>query len=373
MITETWVPPDDFLGFTRPLRERFHPGLQLAPIKSFNISTLVFELSARALRLSGWPLVLRRNRWFQERALSLIGGVAKELGHNDKPVLFAYSYAAIELMRFAKMKGWRTVLGQIDGGPCDEEIVANEHKNHRGAVSGWQRAPQEYWSSWKEECSLADTIIVNSHWSKELLIEAGIEATKLQVIPVAYEPPVDAREFRRSYPESFSEVRPLRVLFVGLFALRKGAAAVLEAMSRLAKEPVEFWVVGSIAIDIPAPLRDSSKVKWIGPVSRESTTSFYRNADLFLFPTVSDGFGMTQVEARGWKLPVIATPFCAPIVKDGINGLVLTEISGESLSKAIRFLLQEPNLLTQLSTGSAQEYEDYSFASVRARLLSLGN
>src|SRR6185436_3973192 len=166
------------------------------------------------------------------------------------------------------------------------------------------------------------------------LIDAGIEATKLQVIPVAYEPPVDAREFSRTYPESFTEARPLRVLFVGVFALRKGAAAVLEAMSRLAKEPVEFCVVGSIAIDIPAPLRDSPKVKWIGPVSRESTTSFYRNADLFLFPTVSDGFGMTQVEARGWKLPVIATPFCAPIVKDGINGLVLTEISGESLSKA---------------------------------------
>src|SRR6185436_16716956 len=108
MITETWVPPNDFLGLTRPLRERFHPGLQLAPIKSFNISTLAFELSARALRLSGWPLVLRRNRWFQERALSRIGRVAQELEHNDKPVLFAYSYAAIELMRFAKMKGWHT-------------------------------------------------------------------------------------------------------------------------------------------------------------------------------------------------------------------------------------------------------------------------
>ena len=374
LITETWVPPSRSAGLISRFGQRFHPELNLAPVYAWNSTTIVFELSARLTKLRGWPLTLERNRWFQRHALGVFSRLASQVEREgSRPILFAYSYAAIELLRFAKANGWQTVLGQIDGGRCDEELIAREHKKHQGLSSYWQPAPKEYWANWQEECSLADTIVVNSVWSEALVNDAGIDAGKLKVIPVPYQAEARARNFQRVYPEEFSSGRPLRVLFLGAFALRKGAAAVLEAMQLLTNEPVEFWIVGSSGIDIPPTLRRSAKVKWIGPVSRETTADYYRNADLFLFPTISDGFGMTQVEARGWKLPVIATPFCAPIVTDGINGLVLTEISGESLSNAIQFLLKDPTELKRLADGSPQEYDEYSFASVRERLISLGN
>ncbi len=374
LITETWIPPGSLYGATRPIRERYHPELKLAPVYNFNVDSIAFELSARLRSLGGWPLTIRRNLFFQRRALKIIGGLTSEIGNNGiTPVLFAYSYAALDLLRFAKAKGWRTVLGQIDGGMCDERIIAKEHENRTLSDSRWQPAPPEYWSNWKEECSLADTIIVNSDWSKRLLREAGINTEKLRVIPVAYAPGQEAQKFQRSYPKFFSEARPLRVLFLGAFALRKGAAAVLETMTRFSEEPIEFWIVGPAGIDIPSTLRSSSKVKWIGTVSRESTARFYRDADLFLFPTLSDGFGMTQVEARGWKLPVISTPFCAQIIKHGTNGLVVNEVNGESLETAIRSLLRDPIYLEQLAHGSAEEWDEYSFATVSEKISSLAN
>jgi glycosyltransferase involved in cell wall biosynthesis len=373
LITETWVPPGHLVRLISRLGERFHAELNLAPVYAWNSATIAFELSARLHRLGGWPLTLKRNQWFQQRSLEVLSRLAPQFEYDgNRPILFAYSYAAIELLRFAKARGWKAILGQIDGGICDEEIIANEHQQRTGVKSHWQQVPSEYWCSWKEECALADTIIVNSNWSKELLIDAGIDAAKLQTIPVAYEAEAEAQRFERIYPIKFSEARPLRILFLGAFALRKGAAAVLEAISLLENEPIEFWIVGSIGVDIPSAFRESPKVKWIGSVSRESTADFYRNADLFLFPTISDGFGMTQVEARGWKLPIIATPFCAPIVQHEINGLVVTEVTGESLKNAIRHLLNNPIYLKQLSEGSAEEYEAYSFASVREKILSLG-
>jgi glycosyltransferase involved in cell wall biosynthesis len=374
LITETWVPPGHLLGLRRRLRERYHAELDLAHVYAWNSATVGFELSGRLDRLRPWPMTLKRNRWFQQRGLGVLRRLASRFEHDGhRPVLFAYSYAAIELLHFAKTRGWRAILGQIDGGIREEEIVASEVQRRPGLNSSWERAPSEYWNRWKEECSLADTIVVNSDWSKELLVEAGIDEGKLQVIPVAYEAGSEAQRFERAYPIEFSKERPLRVLFLGAFTLRKGAAAVLEAMSLLANEPIEFWIVGSIGVDIPSALRESPKIKWIGSVSRESTADFFRDSDLFLFPTLSDGFGMTQVEARGWKLPVIATPYCAPIITHETNGLILSEVSGKSLENSIRYLMKDPINLKRLAIGYAQEWEAYSFATVSEKILSLVN
>lgn len=367
------MPPGHAAKLISRLGERYHPDLNYAPVYAWNSATIAFELSARLHGLRGWPLTLKRNDWFQQRSLEVLHKLAPQFEyHGARPILFAYSYAALELLRFAKTRGWPTIMGQIDGGIREEEVVVNEQKQHTGLTSHWQRVPSEYWRSWKEECSLADTIIVNSNWSQELLIDAGIDAAKLKVIPVAYQAEAAARTFKRIYPTEFSGRRPLRVLFLGAFVLRKGAAAVLEAMSLLENEPIEFWIVGSVGLDIPSSLRESPKVKWIGAVSRESTADYYRDADVFLFPTISDGFGMTQVEARGWKLPVIATPFCASIIRQGRNGLIIAEVNGESLNNAIRYLLNNPAHLDQLSEGYAEEYDAYSVASVREEIISLG-
>lgn len=372
LVTDTWVPPGNLASSIRRIRERYHSELTHAPVYAWNMASIAFELSTHFRRLQGWPLIIDRNRWFQQLGLAKLRKLTPQLESSDsRPVLFAYSYAACDLLSFAKARGWQAILGQIDGGIKDEEIIANVHRRHQGLNSHWRSAPSDYWCSWKEECQLADRIIVNSHWSYTLLVDAGIDATKLHIIPVAYEAETEAQSFQRIYPTKFSKERPLRVLFLGAFTLRKGAAAVLEAISLLENEPVEFWIVGSIGVEVPSVFMKSPKAKWFGSVSRASAAAYYREADLFLFPTISDGFGMTQVEARGWKLPIITTPFCAPIVQPEVNGLVIAESDGELLANAMRKLLNDPRQLGRLAEGDTGEYEAYSIAQVRERILAV--
>ena len=76
--------------------------------------------------------------------------------------MFGYSYAALEIFRFAKSHGWQTVFDQIDPGLFEEEIVAAEAEREASLAPSWRRAPADYWKSWREECELADRIIVNS-------------------------------------------------------------------------------------------------------------------------------------------------------------------------------------------------------------------
>lgn len=353
LITDLWM---------KRLIGRFHPGLAGARVVAPNISALTFELKASLARENGWTLISRRNQWFQKQA---VGQLAHN--HNGQHTVFAYSYAAKEIFEFARERGWRTVLGQIDPGPAEERIVAGL----RSPISHthWEPAPKVYWDNWRDECSLADQIVVNSNWSKDALIAEGVATEKIRVIPVAYEGGNDTGSFQRYYPRAFSAERPLRVLFLGQVNLRKGVAQLLEAVKLLTGEHVEFWFVGPMQIRVPQDLKLHPQVRWFGVASRVSVDSYYRDADVFILPTLSDGFGLTQLEAQAWKLPVIASRYCGEVVRDGFNGVVLEEVSGEAIAEVTRGFLRSPERLSAMCVRSGVD-ERFSLPML-AR--SLGN
>ena len=246
LLTDAWIPPGNLFGvLRRSLHERFHSDLSTAPVRAWNMELVGFELAARAKRLSGWHLILERNRWFQ---LKIVEFLTTDHGRltTDQPILFSYSYTALEPFRFAKAHGWKTVLGQIDPGLPEERLVARLCGKHPEYAGEWKPAPPEYWRDWREECQLADSIVVNSDWSRRLLAEEGIPATKMQIMPLAFRPGHENSQ-PKEYPRQFTEQRPLRVLFLGQINLRKGVVPLLEAANRLRNEPIEFWMVGRCA------------------------------------------------------------------------------------------------------------------------------
>src|SRR5207244_9589794 len=107
-------------------------------------------------------------------------------------VLCSYSYTALEPFRYAKANSWKTLLVQIDPGPEEEKIVAQEAARVPQLATDWQPAPPEYWAFWREECKLADRIVVNSEWSREGLVRGGVPVEKISIIPFAYEPAVSS-------------------------------------------------------------------------------------------------------------------------------------------------------------------------------------
>lgn len=350
LITDLW---------TRRVN-RFHPDLTGARVAAPNLAALTFELKASLARENGWKLISQRNNWFQRYALTQL-----KRSTNGNHTIFAYSYAAAELFKFARVRGWRTVLGQIDPGPAEERIVAGLQTDGK-----WQPAPKAYWDNWRNECSLADQIIVNSQWSKDALLSEGIPAEKIQIIPVAYETWNDSRSFQRLYPRSFSAERPLRVLFLGQINLRKGVKQLLDAVQLLKGEPVEFWFVGPTQISVPPNLKLHPQCRWFGVAPRADVDSYYRDADVFIFPTLSDGFGLTQLEAQSWKLPVIASRYCGEVVRDGFNGVLLEEVSGAAIANVLREFLQAPHTLSAMSVRSAVD-DRFSLKALAASLKSL--
>jgi glycosyltransferase involved in cell wall biosynthesis len=344
LITDLWIKR--FTG-------RFHPDLAGARVSAPSVAALKFELKAYVTGANGWKLIHRRNEWFQQQTVHKL----HKQPTNGPRTVFAYSYAAEQIFQLARERGWRTVLGQIDPGPAEKRIVAGLHNGR------WESAPAEYWEQWRNECALANRIVVNSAWSRDALLGEGVPAEKIRVLPVAYEASSEAKSFQRQYPNAFTSARPLRVLFLGQINLRKGVGQLLDAVKLLVDKPIEFWFVGPTQVNLPA------RVKCFGVAPRVEVDRYYKDADVFIFPTLSDGFGLTQLEAQSWKLPVVASRHCGEVVCDGVNGVVLNEVSGEAIARVLLEFLHTPELLRTMSTNSGVNDR----FSLKSLALSLSN
>ena len=355
LITDAWVEPGSSWSrlpgeSAQRIAERWHPDLAGASVHHSTTALVAREALWRA-QPDGWVRLMKRNGWFGRRAATTLRAMPGS--DRTRTVVFAHSYSALEVFEAAKSRGFTTVLGQIDPGPEHFRIAqraADERPQYGPAP---EPPPARYLEAWHTECRRADWIVVNSEWSRDLLERAGVPAAKLRVVPLVYDPPVAHASGDRAYPDHFTRARPLRVLFVGHVSVTKGAAALLEALALLVDVPVELRMVGSVAMDVPRDFVQHEAVRWIGPVSRSDVMHHYRDCDVLVFPSLSDGFGMAQIEAQAWHLPIIASRSCGRVVCDGVNGLLLDEPTPIAIASAIRRVAADGTLLQQFSRAAA--------------------
>ena len=190
--------------------------------------------------------------------------------------------------------------------------------------------PIDHPSPWRlsreeREYKMSDLIIVNSSFARESFEAEGVPPEKIRTLLLG----AQLERFRAS--EDDIERRcarilagePLRVLTVGSFSFQKGALDLLEIAKRV-NGRMKFRMVGDVASDM-LRLKKAGPVEFIGRQPQFSLPSIYRDADLFLFPTIEDGYPVVLSQAQAAGLPVLATPNCsAPdIVKENKNGWVL--------------------------------------------------
>ena len=372
LITDLWVPPDSVgarlavgrLG--RRLADRFHADLPDERVNSFPWRSLSWEAAASMRGLSAIDRVLARNAWWARIATE---AMRRNLTPSTRCV-FSYCYEARELFSAARALGLTTVLGQIDPGPVEDAKVAEIVRQWSNYQTTFRPGAAAYYENWREECRLASSIVVNSEWSRTALVQAGVAEEKINVVPLVYTLPSEATGWVKNYPAAFSPARPLRLLFLGQCILRKGIAETIEAAQRLRDQPVEFTFVGNTDITGLENHFGRSRIRYFPRVSRAECHAFYRDADAFLFPTHSDGFGLTQLEAQAWKLPIIASRFCAEVVTPGQNGWVLPEVSSDALVRIIEQILRSPSSLEECSR--AIEPWQFDLEQLGQRLEHLG-
>jgi len=127
---------------------------------------------------------------------------------------------------------------------------------------------------------------------------------------------------------------------------------LFEAIKILKNAPVEFTIAGPLMVNVPDDISSLTNTRFLGPVDQKTAEDLYQTSDIFLFPTLSDGFGLTQLEALGHGLPVIASTNCARVIDDRVNGLLLKEVTPETIAEAIMELVGDSDLLATLQANA---------------------
>lgn len=196
---------------------------------------------------------------------------------------------------------------------------------------------------------------------KSVIEDYGIDCGKIALLPPSIEIPKElARKPNRSP----------RALFVGADFRRKGGDLLLECYRRFFKGRIELDIVTESRISPEPGVR-----LWRGIRTHSAEwAELWRNADLFVFPSKLETFGIVLVEALAFGVPVISSRAGAAeeILDGGKAGMLLDEVSADTLSEAIDIVLMDVEAARQRAMlGRRRAKSEYNLGTNSARLAAL--
>jgi glycosyltransferase involved in cell wall biosynthesis len=194
-----------------------------------------------------------------------------------------------------------------------------------------------------EELALADVIFVASSFTKKTLEEYAGNLPEIKVIPYGF-PEVKQKKEYQSLVN-----RKLKILFIGGLSQRKGLSYLFKAVEEM-KNEVQLTVVGHKAVTNCEALNLAlEKHKWIPSLSHDQVLACMRAHDIFVFPSLFEGFGLVITEAMSQGLPVITTDRTAgpDLIRDGKDGWIVPAASSIAIKEVFTKILEAPELLEQ--------------------------
>ena len=143
------------------------------------------------------------------------------------------------------------------------------------------------------------------------------------------------------------------MLFVGSVGLRKGSHYLAEATRLLQRRRllIDTRVVGPFDLDLIARTEFRGP-SYIGQIPRALIIEEFLQADIFVFPTLCDSFGIVQLEAMACGVPVITTPNCGAVVRDGVDGFVVPIRDAEAIADKVELLLADRALRERIGRNA---------------------
>lgn len=279
----------------------------------------------RGFSLHGALTRVLRSRRYEPFLTRLFGlWAARAVWSQDWDLVHIFSTAAEEILQ--RRRG-NAVVDVMRGCShiCTQDALMSEEAVRCGMPVGrplpWtlQRELREY--------ALADRIVALSRFAALSFLEQGVDESRVACVPLAAELEVFAA------PDSIVRARAkrilandrLRVLFVGSVSYRKGAYDLLHIAQTLDPARFEFCAVGDISISSVHLEALRQRVQCTGRLPYHQLPDRFAWGDVFVFPTIEDGFAVVLAQALAAGLPVLTTANSGGpdlIVENG-NGWIL--------------------------------------------------
>jgi glycosyltransferase involved in cell wall biosynthesis len=283
--------------------------------------------------------------------------------------VYAYEDGALATFKAAKQKdiqslyelpiGYWRAAQQIMGEEAQlQPDWANTILSTRDSIQKLERKDQEL--------DLADKIIVASTFTADTLKLSAVHDKETIIIPYGSPQPIAK--------PNFNQHKKLKVLFVGGLSQRKGLSYLFDAANSL-NDKIELTIIGSRVANC-APLDAAlQKYRYIPSLPHHEILNEMDQHDVFVFPSLFEGFGLVILEAMARGIPVITTTHTAgpDIIIDGEDGYIVPIRSEQAITEKLELLANDRDLLNQLKTAALAKARLFSWAKYQSQLSTLFN
>ncbi|KQV70490.1 glycosyltransferase [Rhizobium sp. Root1220] len=292
------------------------------------------------------PFYYRARRWIRQ---ALKDGIRFDVVHQPVPVAMRYPSPAANL-------GLPLVIGPVGGGLNTPPGFTGEDNS-----APWYsrlRNLDRHRLRW-------DPLLRRTYTSADCVLGiAGYVEEQLSAVPVRRFEVMSETGIDIMPPPIIrsGQAGPLKLLYAGRLIRTKGAQDIINAMSLLRELPVELAIVGDgpdrrECEALIASLGLSERVSLVGWRPKDELPGFYRNADVFVFPSYREAGGNVALEAMSFSLPLIVVDRGGPgsatsdlcAIKLGIS---TPDALAVDIAAAIRRLAVNPDLRTRMGAAS---------------------
>jgi glycosyltransferase involved in cell wall biosynthesis len=318
---------------------------------------------------------LKARYYYTLKRMTLDRRCASYIERHGCTVFHGWTTSSVESLHAARKIGAKTIVERPSPYPTTWERLLREEHERWGipfpADRGF-RSLRRIDASYREEkvapveFDLADRVVVQSEFSANTFMEAGIPREKLFLLPRG----VDLAAYS---PLSRERSGPFRVIFIGSVCLRKGFLDLAHAWTKLGLPDAELWAVGSLHDEIASlllPYRDHSAIRFFGHLN-EGVIDLLRQSDVFVLPTLVEGSAKTTYEAMASGLPVITTPHAGSVVRDGKDGFIVPPRNPEALVERILYLYKNKEAARAMGQSARRQVENFSWDAFEDRVAFL--
>jgi glycosyltransferase involved in cell wall biosynthesis len=215
--------------------------------------------------------------------------------------------------------------------------------------------------------------IVGSLSAKNDLVKMGIPQKNINIIPHGV--------IIKKLTITSSKEKTKTIIYLGALTKDKGIEDALKTFSYLAKEGnYNFWVIGKGGkayeknlLKLVKELKIKNKVKFWGFVKEDKKFELLSKAHVLINPSVREGWGLVNIEANTFGVPVVAYKSAGLIdsVKNGVSGLIIKKNTPEELAKGVIKILNDSKRYQNLRAGAISWSKNFSWDKSCQKSLSL--
>jgi glycosyltransferase involved in cell wall biosynthesis len=291
----------------------------------------------------------------------------------DVDLVMFHSYAGWLATARRRRRGWRSLVVFHGVEPLYYRELKEETLRHGRRLSRRYRWLQEQVmpAMLRVACRSADAVACLNRAEADFLV------ARKWVAPAA------VRHIAHGVPAEFyvAERSPRRVrtlLFVGQWLPMKGTAYLRDAGTALLREDpsMRLMCAGTLApqsavlLDFPPELHD--RIVVMPRLEQSGLARLYRDADVFLFPSLYEAFSRAIAEAMASALPIVTTAVgvAADALHDGTNALIVPKRSSDALVAAVRRLRDDQALAARLGKAAAAAASHYRLEKVEPQTVA---